>query len=481
MGMNYDTPKAQTEKITAAHMDTLKRFGFPNADQDMAKIFGKRLYDLITGIGRTRLENYLGSWGKAAKKRDPELMASASFPSQVYGIEALPLHRLTDGITDDMLSQSDSNRLRNANVVVGHIYRKTEKPHTADFISVDTFTTESSKGPVKVRIGYVADGATMLVPRESGLWPEEVLETCAVTGEAVLPDVFWRAGLGAILNDETIPTPHNFTSHPAMEHMRNKKVQEAIREYISQSLFKRPLQGVAYDVVKKFINPSLGEFLRSAFSDFGEDNFELYPSGVLGVTITVDGYSTGAFNGHTVFDREHIGQYLRGFAVTGDISIVAADNEFAGFLPLHNAEIVDDHDRALNNLLGRGDYGVLREIAHRRRYEVGNLQGSDVAVHYGTWGDPHHDRTGIVCSYTDGLKTYSSLTHYHKHSPATHLDTLGTDLTAPRFLRDAGLAILDQRLVNKARQKGDDGAYLMMGPQRASNLWNMDSPFIDSP
>lgn len=479
--MNYDTPKAQTEKRTAAHMDTLKRFGFFEADKKMAMTFGKRLYDLTTGIGRTRLENYLGSWGKAAKKRDPELIASASFPSQVYGIEPSPLLRLTEGIIDDMLSQSDSNRLRNANVVVGHIYRKTEKPHTADLISVDTFTAESSKGPVKIRIGYVADGATMLVPRESGLWPKEVMETCAVTEEAVLPDVFWRAGLGAILNDCTIPTPQNFITHPAMEHMRNKKVQEAIREYISQSLFKRPLQGVAYDVVKKFINPSLGEFLRTAFPGFGEDNFELYPSGVLGVTITVDGYATGAFKGHTVFDREHIGQYLRGFAVTGDISIVVADNEFAGFLLLHNAEVVDDHDRALNDLLGRGDYGVLREIAHRRRFEVGNLQGGDGAIHYGTWGDPHNDRTGLVCSYTDGLKTYSNLTNYRKQSPATRLDTLGTDQTAPRFLRDAGLAILDQRLMNKARQRGDDGAYLMMGPQRVSNLWNMDSPFVDTP
>lgn len=185
--MNYDAPKAQTEKIIAAHIDTLKRFGFFEADKEMAKKFGKRLYDLATGIGRTRLENYLGTWGKATKKRDSELIASASFPSPVYGVEDQPIHRLTDGITDDMLSQSDSNRLRNANVVVGHIYRKTEKPHTADLISVDIFTTESSKGQVKVRIGYVADGATMLVQRESGLWPEEVLETCAVTEGAVLP------------------------------------------------------------------------------------------------------------------------------------------------------------------------------------------------------------------------------------------------------------------------------------------------------
>ncbi|MBN1263561.1 MAG: hypothetical protein JW991_04370 [Candidatus Pacebacteria bacterium] len=416
----------------------------------MAQEWAVRCYWLKT-VREDVLEIFNGI-GRRETQKAIEQVAFASLDLPDFGINLAPHHSFFEQLSD-----------QGREAVCGQVYASTKKPYPADFVTSLSFEIDQSAfGPMMVNVLIVADGASSLVPATS--WPQEVKDACRfqVGDKAfVRPDIYWRAGLAAILGDQSLPVPPEYLARRSvkdgglvLDQLAQLDHRRSLEDRIKSNFGRQPMSKIAADCLLKDIDYPLGSFLRWSFDRFGEANFELYPSGVAAVVVHT--ISKRPVQGDFFYRRE-MEAFLRrnsGFALTGDITVAAGS--YSHLRTKNDPGLVDFHDRELNAKFGqdRDNPAVLRRIARLRAPFCGNLQGRGAEkIQTGSLGPDNR----FVFAYTDGLKP--------KPEPDFALGQGDNDLGAQRLKVNPGLAVLEKRWENwqagraSGKLTADDGGW----------------------
>lgn len=504
---------------TQNEIEILSKLGLKSPDVAMIRLFSQRVKSLM-GPLRERIfeglyhplkyDSIFDRLITAGGGKDVlEKLAFASLPIEGRGVEAKPTYEfytiLPQGVFQEPIC------------VCGQVYKKEGKPYPADVVGFLNWTAEvPSIGPIDFTLAYCADGASSLATTSDSQF-SEIARVCTMNDKngnpQFCPDTFWATGLKAILTPDEkqfrVSTPEAFRVHPIVREIRRRKLWEKIQQDITHSFiegkFKIPASKIAAECIEKNIDPMLSDYIHSSFSLYGDDTFELYPSGVIGLALFIRPLSEKAIEDskRLRLPSYHMyREYLEGFASTGDISIAESR---LGALPIqfdvsNDSSVVDRHDRVrkkddqFTSLEEKERY--LREIAQYRWAFTGNLPFPPRLVNelMGTIQSNHFlndvlivDGSHPVMFYSDGLKEkYTEgdliLRRLKDHANNYRDDSLnsityqdgfvrGFDWTTSYLCFDPALYILSQRhqylkyMENTGKPlRGDDGSWVYIGP-----------------
>ncbi len=444
----------------------LKEHGFPPDDKHIEDFF-LYLYRVEAFLQSLEPSDRKDLTGDFLLLKQPKEVALALFEDDDprFGIEGSPEVKIYSAFAAKELWEGDISphnpeTYNEFNQVIwGEVHRSLKKPFAADFIGYDLFTfrrqISGQERTFLAKVLYAADGATMLVPPNS--WPDEVKRVCRTKDsqgkDIVLPDVFWRAGLAAILGMRNIPTPPEFKENSVIQSLPSRK--EDIRKLLAEGFLENDAAELAEKILLEIINPSLGAFLKEAFPSFSKERCSLYPSGVMGVAVIF--HQIGELSGWRYW-QELSPRQMNGFCSTGDITVCIDEQGVGAWKRLTDSFKVDKHDELLDRLGGREDPLIAREIGVIRRENVGNLQGLPVETQKGFSSGEFFPN---ICMYTDGLDPQSGL------EPSNNRDR-----TAIRLGLSPQLHIAEVRgKIFKGKRKADDGSFIIASSFPNKRTW----------
>jgi len=348
-----------------------------------------------------RIENFYGLRNLSSEERQKALGFI-----QAQLVEALTLYPIGRGVSflpDYTIANATAIGtfpLPGEEQIMGQVFSREDKPSSADFVHgfslKDCHFHRKFKGKeidatARVRVLVCCDGATMLVPPNQ--WPDEVQEKLSFMDrgrQVSYPDIFWRTIVQKLF-DVNMPGPYNglvdIDGKRSYQNLRRKVRRDYNAGWEPEEIAKRLIEEV---------NKRIGKFLQRFFRGFGEETYQFYPSGIMGVAVIHtlrynDGFLRRIQQDYKL--RRYLDEERKsGSAYCGDIRVTTGDR-------INKTDIVDVHDRLLDGLEGRKVPGIVIPVARMRTKQVGNLQGFPVDIHKNFfkigWGTP-------VLMYTDG-------------------------------------------------------------------------------
>lgn len=423
--------------------------------------------------------NYLSPWGRTHDIAVANL-AHCGLPLERFGVSHEPIHSL---------SRTDPQ-------AEGFVFPKEGQRFSADYIFYRQFEVSDYRVgllenadrptlisyPWRMHLAIVADGATPILPIDA--LPLEVtqLATFRRNGNtSCRPDILWSTALGAVLGDFSYPTPNEFRSLFRGDggSASSKLVSRCERMLLGCVRRQGSARDIAREIVINFINPGLLEWMQLIFKDYSKQNFECYPSGVVGVVVAIEPASDFARSG---LERAEDRSWLNGFCSTGDISITSAEPG-QPFRRNNRTDIVNLHDILRTGLPLPSDSTQLRGIARYRAPFLGNLPLPPEYLQFAsslgglTDGSLWRSLSGEAMLLTDGLQRYPL--HHQAFSLDTYISEVDplmpgeVDPSAAAYANDFWLALLGTRFIyNMRNRRPDDGAILVMSTHQELSTFN---------
>jgi len=354
---------------------------------------------------------------------------------------------------------------------------------------------------------------------------EHAISTGNLQDDQAFPDDFRKA-----MTPFTMPDYLPGAISSRHQYLQNIVTNDFAREFVDHGRRIR-----ACDTAKKIIediNITLWQYFQG-FSDYTSSSFCLFPSGIAGVSVVIRPLTLEGI-------RKAIGlgfktENLVGWAHTGDISISAQYPNRRVFTRLNNPVDVDEHDNIrlqMAKFMSVADQSNLGQLAQLSRWIeqnpdqflfliamyraplIGNLplpgefhEDLSRAIRTGTLTDIDILRDGYpaMMMRTDGMNNMNTggLTVWDQqiHAARDRLIKVGMDTEfdsyeekfddqATKIARDPRLAVLDLRhqylmggkklkVQDKKRHyRGDDGAFIYIGPREGISVENFSTPLL---